>query len=115
MAITQELLEELLKGYQKPEDLLGENGLLKQLSQALLNRVMQEELTHELGYEKNGKSTNGNARNGKYAKKVLSKNGELELAVPRDRQGEYQPKIIQKGQRRFDGFDNKIISMYARG
>jgi putative transposase len=115
MAITQELLDELLKEYQKPEDLLGENGLLKQLSEALLNRVMQEELTHELGYQKNGKSINGNARNGKYAKKVLSKNGELELAVPRDRQGEYEPKIIKKGQRRFDGFDDKIISMYARG
>ena len=115
MAITQELLDQLLKEYQKPEDLLGENGLLKELSQALLSRVMEGELTHHLGYEKHGLSSNGNARNGKYKKKVISKNGELEIVVPRDRQGEYQPQIIKKGQRRFDGFDDKIISMYARG
>lgn len=115
MAITQEMLDQLLKEYQKPEDLLGENGLLKELSQALLSRVMEGELTHHLGYEKHALSSNGNARNGKYKKKVMSKNGELEIAVPRDRQGEYQPQIIKKGQRRFDGFDDKIISMYARG
>ncbi|MEW6737763.1 MAG: IS256 family transposase [Acidobacteriota bacterium] len=115
MAITQEMLDQLLKEYQKPEDLLGEGGLIKQLTKALLNRVMEGELRHQLGYEKNGKRPNGNARNGKYKKTIVSKEEEIEIDVPRDRLGQYEPKIVKKGQRRFDGFDGKIISMYARG
>lgn len=115
MAITQEMIDQLLKEYQKPEDLLGEGGLIKQLTKALLNRVMEGELTHQLGYEKNGKSINGNARNGKYKKRIVSKDGEIEIDVPRDRLAQYEPKIVKKGQRRFNGFDEKIISMYARG
>lgn len=117
MAFTQELLDELLKNYKKPEDLLGEEGLLKQLTKALIERAMESELTYQLGYEKHSPTghNSGNSRNGKTRKTVTGKNGEMEISVPRDRNGEFEPQIIKKGQRRFDGFDDKIISMYARG
>src|SRR5437763_8533231 len=106
MPITEEILDQLLKEYQKPEDLLGKSGLLKQLTKALVERALDGELTHHLGYEKYCHSTNGNARNGKYKKSVVSKNGEINIAVPRDRKAEFEPQIIKKGQTRFDGFDD---------
>ena len=82
MKIRKEILDELIRDYKNPEDLLGEDGLLKQLTKALLERAMQAELTHDLGYEKNDKSSlkeNGNRRNGTSAKTVKSKHGEIEL------------------------------------
>lgn len=117
MPITREMLDELLKDYQKPEDLLGDEGILQQLTKALLERALQGELTHELGYEKHSAEgrNSGNSRNGATAKTVRGKRGEVRIEVPRDRNGEFEPKIIKKGQKRFDGFDDKIISMYARG
>lgn len=117
MEIKPEILDELIKGYKNPEDLLGENGLLKQLTKALLERAMSAELTHELGYEKHSKSEKptNNRRNGSSAKSVSSKHGEMEIAVPRDRAGEFEPQIIKKHQCRFDGFDNLILSLYSRG
>ena len=117
MPIRKELLDELLKGYQQPEDLLGEEGLLQELTKALVQRALDGELTHHLGYEKyspEGKNT-GNSRNGKSPKKIKGRRGEMEIEVPRDRNGEFEPQLIKKGQTRFDGFDDKIISMYARG
>jgi putative transposase len=115
--IRQELLEELLREYKNPEDLIGEEGLLKQLTKALLEKVMSTELTHELGYEKHDKeATKGkNRRNGTTKKTVRSKHGEIALDIPRDRDGEYEPVMIKKHQRRFDGFDDMILSLYARG
>lgn len=97
--------------------MLGEEGLLKQLTKALIERAMDRELTHQQGYEKHSPRgyNSGNSRNGKTKKTVISKHGEMEIAVPRDREGEFEPQIIKKNQRRFDGFDDKIISMYARG
>lgn len=118
MEIRKEILDELIKDYKNPEDLIGENGLLKQLTKALLERAMAAELTHELGFEKNDKSSlkqNGNRRNGTSVKTVRSKHGEIELAVPRDRAAEFEPVIIKKHQRRFDGFDETILSLYSRG
>jgi putative transposase len=117
MEIKPEILDELIKGYKNPEDLLGEQGLLKQLTKALLERAMAAELTHELGYEKHAKAEKPtlNRRNGSSPKAVSSKHGEMEIAVPRDREGEFEPKIIKKRQRRFDGFDNLILSLYSRG
>lgn len=118
MEIRKEILDELIKDYQNPEDLLGEEGILKQLTKALLERAMQAELTHELGYEKNDKSflkENANRRNGTSAKTVRSKHGEITLSVPRDRNSEFDPVIIKKNQRRFDGFDDAILSLYSRG
>lgn len=117
MPITPELLDELLKDYKSPEDMFGNEGLLQQLSKALLERALQGEMTHHLGYEKHapeGKNT-GNSRNGKSAKTIRSKRGQLQIDVPRDRNSEFEPQLIRKGQTRFDGFDDKIISMYSRG
>jgi putative transposase len=117
MPIRKELLDELMQNYQSPEDLLGEAGLLNQLKKALLERALEGELTHHLGYEKHSPSgkRSGNSRNGHSNKRVLAKDGEFSIHVPRDRQSEFAPQIIKKNQRRFDGFDDKIISMYARG
>src|SRR6266566_2024071 len=117
MALDKDLIDKLIEGYQKPEDLIGENGLLKQLTKALIERAMSAELTHELGYEKHdpeGRGS-GNSRNGKSRKKLKGDFGEIEIEVPRDREGQFEPKIVPKHQRRFDGFDDKILSMYARG
>ena len=86
MTIPTTLLDELLKDYQKPEDLLGESGLLQQLTKALIERVLQGELTHQLGYEKyeRGAKATPNARNGSSPKTLKSKHGTVEIAVPRD-------------------------------
>lgn len=117
MATTEELLDALMKDYKKPEDLIGENGLLKQLTKRLLERAMQAEMTEHLGYEKHeptGKNS-GNSRNGNYKKKVTGEFGNLDVCIPRDRNGSFEPVILPKGESRFTGFDDKIISMYARG
>jgi len=118
MAIDPKLIDELLAQHgHRPEDIGGANGLLKQLTKALLERVMQAELTDHLGYEKHdpvGYKT-GNSRNGKTRKKLKGDFGEVELETPRDRNGTFEPKIVPKGQTRFTGFDEKILSMYSRG
>jgi len=115
--LRPELLDELLAGYETPEDLLGEEGLFKQLKKALLERALGAELSAHLGYEKGdaaGRGT-GNSRNGYSDKTVLTEDGEVDLAVPRDRNGTFEPVIVPKGERRFDGFDDRIVSLYARG
>jgi putative transposase len=119
MAIEKELLDRLLADYNplKPEELIGENGLLKQLTKGLLERALQAEMTVHLGHEKNGSLSNkgGNARNGKSAKTIKGEFGSLPIEVPRDRDSSFAPIILPKGQTRFSGFDDKIISLYARG
>jgi putative transposase len=117
MAIDLKLIDKLLADYKKPEDIIGENGLLKQLTKALLERAMQGEMTDHLGYEKHDPAghNSGNSRNGTTTKTLKGDFGEMPLETPRDRNGSYEPKIIGKGQTRFTGFDDKIISMYARG
>src|SRR6266404_93385 len=117
MAITDEVINELLKEYQKPDDLLGQNGLLKQLQKRLLEKALGAELTVHLGYDKHdpvGRKS-GNSRNGSSPKTMKGEFGDLPLAVPRDRNGTFEPQIVGKGQRRFEGFDQAIISLYARG
>lgn len=117
MATQDELLDDLMKNYKKPEDLIGENGLLKQLTKALVERAMKAEMTAHLGYEQNdpaGKNS-GNSRNGKSKKTIKGEFGNMEIAIPRDRNATFEPVIIPKGETRFTGFDDKIISMYARG
>lgn len=119
MAIEKELLDRLLADYNhlKPEELIGENGLLKQLTKGLLERALQAEMTVHLGHEKNGNlaTKGGNSRNGKSAKTIKGEFGSLPIEVPRDRDSSFAPVIIPKGQTRFAGFDDKIISLYARG
>jgi putative transposase len=116
-AINIDLIDQLLKDYKSPEDVLGENGLLKQLTKAVLERALEAELSHHLGYEKHsseGKNS-GNTRNGKSPKTLKGDFGSLPIEVPRDRQSSFEPKIVPKGQTRFEGFDDKILSLYARG
>lgn len=111
------LLNELLADYETPEDLLGDEGLFKQLKKALLERALGAELTDHLGYEKGdpaGRGT-GNSRNGHSGKTVLAEDGEVDLEVPRDRNGTFEPAIVPKGECRLDGFDDRILSLYARG
>lgn len=115
--IKSELVDELLRGYEKPEDIIGENGLLKRLTKAVLERAMSAELTNHLGYEKYDPAGNnsGNSRNGATSKTVKGEFGEMVVETPRDRNGSFEPQILSKRQTRFDGFDDKILSMYARG
>jgi len=117
MAINTDLIDQLLAGYKDPGDVLGENGLLKQLTKAVLERAMQAELTHHLGYDKHSPKGHhsGNSRNGKSKKTLKGEFGTLPIDVPRDRQASFEPQIVPKNQTRFEGFDDKILSLYARG
>jgi len=111
-----ELAEDLVKQYKTKEALFGEKGLVKELQKRLLQAALDGELTEHLGYEKHERSPlKDNARNGYSNKTVKGSEGELELKVPRDREGTFEPQIVAKRQTRFDGFDDKIIAMYARG
>lgn len=107
--ITPELLDQLLANYEKPEDLTGDDGLFEQLTKALIERALGAELTEHLGYEKGdpaGRGT-GNSRNGVSSKTILTEDGEIDIAVPRDRAGSFELQLVAKGQTRFDGFDDK--------
>src|SRR4029078_9015668 len=103
--IPKELIDELLKGYKGPQDLLGEDGLFKRLTAALVNRAMDAELTHHLGYDVGQKGPEGqqNRRHGKGRKQVRTEHGPVVLEVPRDRDGTFEPQIVPKHQRHFDG------------
>ncbi|WP_144444355.1 IS256 family transposase, partial [Caballeronia arationis] len=111
------LADSLLANYQKPEDLVGENGLLKQLTKMLVERALETEMSEHLGHGKSETVTNatGNTRNGHSAKTLQGEFGELPLDIPRDRQGAFEPKLVERHQTRWSGFDDKIISLYARG
>ncbi len=117
MAIRKELLDELLASMDSPDDLAGPDGLLNELTGALLSRVMDAEMDSHLDEEKsnspNGRS--GNSRNGSRKKKVKTTKGEVEVTVPRDREATFEPKLIPKRQTRFEGFDDEILSLYGRG
>lgn len=97
-SISSDLLDTLLSDYQKPEDLLGENGLLKQLTKALVERALEAELTDHLGHAKHHSVTHlsGNTRNGKSKKTLKGEFGELPIEIPRDRQGQFEPQLIPK-------------------
>nr|WP_156827053.1 transposase [Geopsychrobacter electrodiphilus] len=112
ITIPKDLLDALMKTYKKPEDLIGETGLLKQLTKQLLERAMTAEMTEPLGYEKNapaGKKTS-NSRNGSYQKRIKGEFGNLDIAVPRDRNSRFEPVIHPKGQSRLTCFNDKIIA-----
>lgn len=112
--ISDELLDEFLKQGRTTEDV---NGLLQQITKAVLERALQGELTEHLGYSKHDPAGNnsGNSRNGATRKTLQGDFGEIELETPRDRNGEFEPQLIKKNQTRWTGFDDKILSMYARG
>src|SRR5215471_5694637 len=117
MTIRRELIDELLKEYETPQDILGEDGLLKQLTKAVIERCLETELDTHLGYPKHARkgSASGNMRNGHSQKTLKGEQGHVEIAVPRDRQGSFEPQLVQKGQTRLSGFDDKILTLYARG
>jgi len=112
--ISEELIDELLKQGRTAEDV---NGLLQQITKAVLERALQGEITEHLGYGKHDPAGNksGNSRNGATRKTLKGDFGEIELETPRDRNGEFEPQLIKKNQTRWTGFDDKILSMYARG
>ena len=116
-AVPKELLDSLLADYRKPEDLIGENGLLKHLTKLLVERALEAEMADHLGHGKNEPVANptGNTRNGKSQKTLKGDFGELPIEIPRDRHGTFEPQLIPKHQTRWTGFDDKILSLYARG
>ncbi len=115
--IRPEVLDELLSGYEKPADLLGDDGLFRQLKKRLLERALNAEMSAHVGYEKGERSgrRGANNRNGHTAKTVLTDAGSVTLSVPRDRAGTFEPAIVPKGVTRLEGFDAQVISLYARG
>jgi putative transposase len=112
--IKQEVIDELMKEYRGPEDF---QALFTALKKAVVERALNVELSTHLGYEKGEEkpAEQANHRNGSSRKTVLSESGKVQIEVPRDRAGSFEPQLIRKGQRRIDGMDEKILSMYARG
>jgi transposase-like protein len=117
MAFSQEVLDEILKDYRGPDDFYGPEGIMKQLTKALVERTREAELTGQLGHEKHDQAEKPatNRRNGKAAKEPGTGRGPVEVAVPRGREGVFEPRIVPKHQKEFRGFDGKILSMYALG
>ena len=115
--IPVELLDQLLAAGHGKEDLLGPGGLLKRLTAAVVERALQAELAEHLGYDRYGAIPPGteNSRNGVTPKTVHTETGPLELQIPRDREGSFEPQLVKKRQRRLEGFDEKVVSLYARG
>ena len=116
-SIPDSVIDSLLKDYKNPEDMFGKEGIINQLTKRLLERAMDGEITHHLGYPKHSPEgyNTGNSRNGTSRKILKGGRGKLPVEVPRDRNGTFEPQLIKKHQTRFDGFDEKIISMYSRG
>ena len=116
--VDEELADRLLaKAEAEGVELLGPDGLLSQVTKAVLERALGEEMTEHLGYEKHDPAGrgSGNSRNGSTPKTLLTEIGSVELDVPRDRKGSFEPRIVRKGQSRLDGFNERIIALYARG
>src|ERR1700733_15372882 len=116
--IDEQLADQLLgKAQAEGVELLGPDGLLSQVTKAVLERALGEEMTAHLGYEKHDPAGrgSGNSRNGTTPKTVLTDVGAVDLVVPRDRNGSFDPKIVRKGQTRLEGFNERIIALYARG
>ena len=110
------ILDRLVKG-KAPEEIMGQGGLVKDLTRRLVERVLEGEMTAHLGYEKHAQEgrDGGNSRNGKTGKRVKTDSAEMGIEVPRDREGTFDPQMVAKGQRRLPGFDEKVIALYARG
>jgi transposase-like protein len=114
---TDELLDQLLAKCKTREEVIGEGGLLRQLTKRAMERMLSGELTEHLGYEAHEKAEEprSNTRNGTTPKTVLLQDGSMELEIPRDRDGSFEPQLIRKGQRRLEVMDRQIIALYARG
>lgn len=110
------ILDSLVRG-KSPEEIFGDSGLVKELTKRLVERALEAEMTSHLGYAKH--ATEGrnqpNSRNGRAQKRVKTESTELKIEVPRDRQGTFEPVLVRKRQRRLQGFDDKVLALYARG
>ncbi len=117
VTLKAELVEELRKLVKRPEDLFGPTGLFHQIKGALMERLLDEEMSTHLGFQKNDPEGHGsgNSRNGYSAKTVQTETGPVAVRVPRDRAGTFEPKLVAKRQRRLEGFDDKVLALYARG
>jgi putative transposase len=115
--LPNELVDQLMAGARTGEELAGQGGLLAQLTKRMVERAMEVELTDHLGYEPHTEPPGGagNTRNGSTPKRLITDQGEVQINTPRDRDGSFEPQIVRKRQRRFDGFDDKILALYARG
>jgi transposase-like protein len=115
--LPDELVDELLAGAKTEEEIAGPGGLLSQLTKRLVERAMEVELTDHLGYEPHREPPGGagNTRNGTSPKTLVTEQGKVPIDAPRDRDGSFEPKIVRKRQRRFQGFDDKILALYSRG
>jgi putative transposase len=115
--ISDEVIDQLLAGARSEQEIAGPGGLLAQLTKRLVERAMEVELTDHLGYEPHTEPPGGvgNTRNGSSPKRLVTEQGEIDIDAPRDRNGTFEPKIVRKRQRRFEGFDDKILALYSRG
>jgi putative transposase len=115
--LSDELIDELLGGARTEEEIVGPGGLLAELTRRLVERALEVELTEHLGYEPHAEPPGGagNARNGTTPKTLQTEHGAVRIEAPRDRKGTFEPRLVRKRQRRFEGFDDKIVAMYARG
>lgn len=117
MTISDNVLDELIGDAKTADDLFGKNGLVKTLSKRLIERVLESEMEHQLGYSKHAKAgdNSGNSRNGTSKKKVLLENGKLDISVPRDRNSEFTPQLIEKRKARLSGIEDVVLSLYGKG
>ena len=115
--ISDEVVDELLAGAKTEQEIAGPGGLLAQLTKRLVERAMEVELTDHLGYEPHQEPPGGvgNTRNGTSPKTLVTEHGRVGIDAPRDRDGSFEPRIVRKRQRRFEGFDDKILALYSRG
>jgi putative transposase len=115
--LPDDVVDELLAGARTEEEIVGPGGLLSQLTKRLVERAMEVELTDHVGYDRHEEPPGGtgNTRNGSTPKKLITEHGQVGIDTPRDRQGTFEPKIVRKRQRRFEGFDDKILALYSRG
>src|SRR5262245_59810529 len=115
--LSDEVIDELLAGARTEEEIVGPGGVLAQLTKRLVERALQAELTDHLGYEPHQEPPGGtgNTRNGSTPKTLQTEQGPVEIRTPRDRRGSFEPQLVRKGQRRFQGFDDKILALYSRG
>jgi putative transposase len=113
--LKPELIEELLKLTKSQDDLFGPEGLFHRLKGALMERMLEAEMTEHLGFERNERVKGGNARNGFSTKTVQTESGPVDIRIPRDRAGTFEPRLVEKHQRRLEGFDEKVLALYARG
>jgi putative transposase len=115
--LPDEVIDELLAGARTEDEIVGAGGLLSRLTKRLVERAMEVELTDHLGYEPHLEPPGGtgNTRNGSTPKTLVTEHGEVRIETPRDRAGTFEPRIVRKRQRRFEGFDDKILALYSRG